>query len=383
MTSQPPEEPAKERPAEPAGDEPAEPAGEQPVEETPAPQGRGSTRRPRSLLRVALLVALALVAFCALNEVAIRLVLNWKNNSSLQRWITDMPKLKPKQKAKFGLMVQPSGHSKLIYELRPKIEVTHQGVIVKTNSDGFRDREYPGGKGPNVVRIVGIGDSNMFGWGVAQDKNFLSVMERRLNKQYPRRIWEVINTGTPGYNTFMKVEALRTRALKYKPDVVLVQHTINDLLLPEFIYEYPDPWTGKRSYAFDFWFKEFNFKKEKFRMRFEGEFKEVPPGFEYMAGEEGFARAMIGLSTMREKFGFEVVMLVSHDHPVGIANAIERLSEPYGFHTLVRLHRTDDPTLIVSKKDLHPSVKGHRLIADAMLHFMRKKGVIQKLADRK
>ena len=331
---------------------------------------------------MALLVVLALVVFCGLNELAIRLVVNWKNNRGLQRWLSDMPKLKKRQKAKFGLMVQPSGHSKLIYELRPNIEVTHQGVIVKTNADGFRARDYPKKKGPNTVRIVGIGDSNMFGWGVAQDKNFLAVMERRLNKRYPRKTWEVINTGTPGYNTFMKVEALRTRALKYKPDLVLLQHTINDLLLPEFIYEYPNPWSTKRSYAYDFWFKEFSFKKEKFKMRFEGEFKKVPPGFEYMAGEEGFARAFQGLRQMRAEHGFKVVMLVSHDHPVGIANAIEKLSEQYNFHTLVRLHRTDDPSLIVSKKDLHPSVKGHRLLADAMLHFMHQKGVIQKLAGK-
>ena len=369
---QPPAKPDEAEPA--AGDAEKAPAPKKPARKIP---------NARSRVRLVVLVVVAVVGFCGLNELAIRLVVNWKNSRGLQRWITDMPKLKPKQKARFGLMVQPSGHSKLIYELRPNIEVTHQGVIVKINSDGFRGKEYSDKKGPNVVRIVGIGDSNMFGWGVAQDKNFLAVMEQRLNKQYPGKIWEIVNTGTPGYNTFMKVEALRTRALKYKPDLVLLQHTINDLLLPEFIYEYPDPWTTRRSFAYDFWFKEFSFKKQKFKMRFEGEFKEVPPGFEYMAGEEGFARAFVGLRHMRKELGFKVAMLVSHDHPVGIANAIQLLSEKYNFHTLVRLHRTDDPTLIVSKTDLHPSEKGHRLMADAMLDFLHKKGVIQALAKRK
>ena len=348
----------------------------------PSKPSKKKPPKKRSPLRFALTALLVLVGFCLLNEVAIRLVVNWKHNRTLDRWITEMPKLKPGQPAKFGLMVQPSTHSKLIYELRPNIEVKHQNVIVKTNADGFRDRQYPQ-KGPNSVRIVGIGDSNMFGWGVAQDKNFLKFMERRLNKQYPRRVWEVLNTGTPGYNTYMKVEALRTRALKYKPDIVLLQHTINDLLLPEFIYEYPDPWSTRRLYAYDFWFKEFSLKNKNFKLRFEGEFKEVPPGFEYMAGEEGFARAFINLRNMRDEHGFQVVLLVSHDHPVGIAHAIEKLSKLYSFHTLVRLHRTDDPTLIVSKKDLHPSVKGHRLIADAMLDFMHQKGVIQKYANGK
>ena len=340
-------------------------------------KGKGRGRGKGRYLVYGVVIVIGLLC---LNELAIRVVQFYRNKRGMADYIKALPKLKRGQKVKFGLMVRPSQHSKLIYDLRANMEVSLHGAMVRTNKLGFRDREYPLQPGPNTVRIVGIGDSNMFGWGVHQDKNFLAVMERQLNKAYPQKKWEIINTGTPGYNTFMKVEALRTRALQFKPDIVVLQHTINDLRLPEFIYEYPNPWSTRRLYSWDLLTGSYSATNSKFRYRFEADFKEVPPGFEYMEGEEGFARAWASLRAMRDEHGFDVVMLISHDYPVGIAHAVETLGRQDKFHSLVKLHRTDDPSLIVSKKDLHPSVKGHKLIAEALLDFMRKVGVIHKHA---
>ncbi len=322
------------------------------------------------------LVAVALLGFCVLNELAIRLVLIWKNTRSLQGWLRDMPSLRTRQKVGFDLMVRPSDHRALIYQLRPKMEVVNEGVVVKTNAEGFRDRDYPLSGKAGTMRIVGLGDSNMFGWGVPQDRTYLSVMERWLNEHGPPRRWEVINTGTPGYNTYMKVEALRLRLLKYRPDIVLLQHSINEL--PRFLHEYSDPWSLGRSYAYDQWIK----KRPPNTATPGDEAREAPPGFEHMAGLEGLARALVTLRDLRDRHGFEVVILISHDRPVGMAHAIKQLGRRYGFHVLVRLLRTEDPTFVVSKVNRHPSVKGHLLVAEALLRFMHREGVLKKLTKR-
>ena len=75
---------------------------------------------------------------------------------------------------------------------------------VHTSSQGFRDREYAAAKASGSYRVLGVGDSLMFGWGVDEGRDYLSVLERRLEREHPERSWEVINTAVPGYNTVME-----------------------------------------------------------------------------------------------------------------------------------------------------------------------------------
>ncbi len=337
----------------------------------------------KKILRVTRWVLVGLVVFALLNELAIRVAVHFKNESSFRHFMDTLPAIKPWQKVTFGALVQPSEHRKLIYQLRPNMKVTHREQKVTTNSHGWRDREYPKAKAPGVVRVVGIGDSNMYGWGVPQGKDFLSVLEQMLNKEYgSKRKWEVINTGVPGYNTYMKVESLRARSVAFGPDVVIMQHTINDLLLPEFVYEYPDVLSLKRSFALDFALGRYKLADNKLKVVFEADFKEVPQRFKYMEGEEGFARAMVSLRDLRREHGFEVVVHISHDHPMGIAHGLMALCKEMEFHCFIKLHRTDDPKLIVSKKDLHPSELGHNLLAEHFFKFLETEGLIDKAIAR-
>ena len=337
----------------------------------------------RKLLRVARWILLGLVLFAVLNEAAIRVAVHFKNESSFRAFVDTLPAVKPWQKVTFGALVRPSEHRKLIYQLRPNMKVTHREVKVTTNSQGWRDQEYDKTPPAKTVRVVGIGDSNMYGWGVEQGKDFLTVLEGKLNKKYgDKKRWEVINTGVPGYNTYMKAESLRSRSIAFKPDIVIIQHTINDLLLPEFVYEYPDVWSPNRSFFLDFVLGRYKLADNKLKVVFEADFKEVPERFKYMEGEEGFARAMVMLRDLREEHGFEVVLHISHDHPVGIAHGLLKLCKEFSFHCFVKLHRTDDPKLIVSKEDLHPSALGHQLLADTFFQFLEEEHLIPKALER-
>ncbi len=107
---------------------------------------------------------------------------------------------------------------------RPNSEARLMGVDVRINSDGFRDREYPvarhGGR-----RLIFLGDSLTFGWGVEKSRTFEEILEADLNRTAPT---EVINFGAGNYNTEQEVNLFVAKGLKYRPDEVVAFYFIND-----------------------------------------------------------------------------------------------------------------------------------------------------------
>lgn len=139
-------------------------------------------------------------------------------------------------------IIQPHSEDSIIYELRSNLDVKFQGVSVKTNSCGMRDREYSLVKPEGVYRILLLGDSFAFGWGVEEEKSFAKVLERTLNKftQGQPRV-EVLNFAVPGYSTFQEVAQFYNLASDFKPDSVLVYLVDNDFYLPFFINNFAAP----------------------------------------------------------------------------------------------------------------------------------------------
>jgi lysophospholipase L1-like esterase len=106
----------------------------------------------------------------------------------------------------------------------------HRGY--KTNSDGFRDREYKKEKPSNVYRILVLGDSTTAGNTVSRRRDlYTELLEIGLNRQSRDRTYEVINMGVGGYHTLQEVALLRHKGLAYDPDFVLITACKNDLYL--------------------------------------------------------------------------------------------------------------------------------------------------------
>ncbi len=105
-----------------------------------------------------------------------------------------------------------------------------------------RHAEYPLEKPENTFRIVVLGDSFTFGQGVKKDLTFSKRLEGFLNDTRGERRFEVINLGFCGLNTEREFEILVKRGinprnwlpdpaykgLSYKPDLVILEYTLND-----------------------------------------------------------------------------------------------------------------------------------------------------------
>jgi len=101
--------------------------------------------------------------------------------------------------------------------------------FVTINSLGFRGPEIRSPKPKGRFRVVVIGDSVTFGWGVGDTETFCAQLEGLLHKSFPYRDVDVINLGVGGYNTRQEVTLIRRNVSVLEPDMVLVGFYSNDV----------------------------------------------------------------------------------------------------------------------------------------------------------
>lgn len=89
------------------------------------------------------------------------------------------------------------------------------------NSRGFRGREF-GAKADDVFRILVLGDSQAFGFGVSDEETFSFQLEKCLNERQ-EQAFEILNGGVPGYGTIDQLNFLRSRGPHVNPDFVILQ----------------------------------------------------------------------------------------------------------------------------------------------------------------
>jgi GDSL-like Lipase/Acylhydrolase family len=125
----------------------------------------------------------------------------------------------------------------LVYRHAPHLARTYQGVRVSTNELGFRDRNLEG-KQNGELRIMLLGDSVTFGWGVPVEATFARRLEGHLASRLGRPV-TTVNTGVGSYNTVQEHAVLKTYAQSVDPDLVVLVYVENDIVPndPPF-----DPW---------------------------------------------------------------------------------------------------------------------------------------------
>ncbi len=115
------------------------------------------------------------------------------------------------------LSMQP--HPYLLWEhsLGPRQE---QGVQVDINSLGLRGPEPTLPKPPGTRRILAVGDSSVYGFGVPLDDAFVSVMAQAMGGS--EADIEGLPAAIPGYSTLQLLNLLELRALRLEPDLLVI-----------------------------------------------------------------------------------------------------------------------------------------------------------------
>ncbi|MBI1397568.1 MAG: hypothetical protein GC151_16465 [Betaproteobacteria bacterium] len=98
-----------------------------------------------------------------------------------------------------------------------------------TNSHGLRNPEVAYEKPPGIRRIVVLGDSFAWGYGVNDEEVFSRRLESALHHT------EVINLGVVGYGTRQEFLYLQREGMKYHPDTVVVAVCMNDFLWKDYL----------------------------------------------------------------------------------------------------------------------------------------------------
>jgi lysophospholipase L1-like esterase len=117
----------------------------------------------------------------------------------------------------------------LLYEMKPsQPRMVIGGSWVETNAEGMRDHPPLAADTPQLRRLAVIGDSFVFGLGLAQDDAFSEVLERDLERTGGGRRYDVLNFGVPGYSSHEEARVLEHKVLPWDPEVVVVGYCLND-----------------------------------------------------------------------------------------------------------------------------------------------------------
>lgn len=116
---------------------------------------------------------------------------------------------------------------KLIFALQPNQRSFSADKSVSINERGFRGPLVPYERTPGKPRVLFLGDSITFGYGVRDDE---VVTERvRALLAMDGVDVEVVNTAVPSYNTEQEVASYELQGRRYRPDWIVVGVCWNDL----------------------------------------------------------------------------------------------------------------------------------------------------------
>lgn len=261
---------------------------------------------------------------------------------------------------------------------RPNSSMRLMGVPVEINSDGLRDEEYPVQRS-DAYRVIFLGDSLTFGWGVKQEETFHHLLEERLGETSPT---EILNFGTGNYNTEQEVELFLEKGLKYRPDKVVLFYFINDA---EVTPVKSKLWFLGYSELVSFYWSRINsmmnnyFPSKSFKDYYSSLYEEGAPGW----SSSKAALLELEQTCLEQGIELQVVLLPElHDTKneifAGVYGALSAfLAQNAIDHVdLSGLFRDQENPidLWVSLDDAHPNAIAHRGIANAVAEFVARRG---------
>ena len=300
----------------------------------------------------------------------------------------------PSETAPFAAMVRPSAVTDIIYELKPGLDTCFQGVRVRTNSEGVRAAVvHRRPKPPGVFRILLLGDSQAFGWGIEEPDTLGAQLAARLRGPGAAEV-EVVNAGVPGYNAVQESAWLRARGLAYEPDCVVVLYIDNDLALPTLLLRPTSALLSGHSFllarlapvfsaagregAVDPWLET----PREFlgRVRDEDLWR-IPPAYAHMVGVAGYRRALRSFAESARSRGIPVINVADYQGPEIDWPAIEREQAALGIVHVQPDFPWDAPQMWLSENDPHLAPRAIAELARRVEAALKRRNVCRPPGD--
>ena len=321
------------------------------------------------------LAQLALLAFTILLmalflEAALRVRFYHSMDFSMEMW-------------KYAVRLKrPNPNPKISFAHAPNQEAFLMGADVKINSQGLRDYEYSLEKAPGTYRILMLGDSTTFGWGVRQEDTASKFLERKLNAHLPAGYnkVEVIDAGVGNYDTVQEVTYYETRGRDFHPDLVVLVFFIND---PEPVPIEKKGFLIDRSYLIAFVTNRFDGilrrtgKRPDWKQYYSSLYNDDKPGF------QACKEALRSFATSTKSNGAQpLVALLPELHQINgntypFAAEHQKIKDVMASVNVPVVELIDglkdhgpEPTLWVTPLDDHPDAKANDLISDQLQQWV-------------
>lgn len=259
------------------------------------------------------------------------------------------------------------------------------------NESGFRDDQNTIIHKPeDVYRIICIGDSVTFGVPVRlnpPEKTFAKRLESLFEEHPEYGKVEVLNAGNPAYTSYQGLKQLKTRLLKFKPDLVIIQFGMNDPSPAVGLSDKEQPKFNKTSFSL------YNALGKSalccaivkiFRRYGKGdrssdiELLRVPP--------DDFRKNSLMMLALGELNGFECLFI----KPVGFENGIFETNTNYQFPRKAKIvdvlpsltNYAGDPAELFYD-DCHLTPKGHELFAKTIFNAITVYGILDRKGAKK
>jgi len=102
-------------------------------------------------------------------------------------------------------------------------------ITYRINSLGMRGAEASLEKPAGTLRVLVLGDSVAFGWGLEEQDTLSSQLQQLLDSAGTGKRFQVWNAGVPGYATWQELSYLAEKSAALQPDLVILPFLFNDV----------------------------------------------------------------------------------------------------------------------------------------------------------
>ena len=267
------------------------------------------------------------------------------------------------------------------HEHVPGARFKAMGVDIAINEHGMRNGPIKISRPPGTFRILMVGDSLIFGWGVPVEDTVSERLERALNAAQVNT--EVLNTGIGNTNTSMQVAAFLERWHAFKPDLVILNYFINDAEKTP-VYGRSTLF-DRKSYAWTYFKSRLDIllRMASAKKGWENYYRDLygdgggwpvaQAAIKTLAdycNKQGIRLAVVNYPELRQLKDYPFAEVTAKVRTTARANALPFLD------LLPSVDGEDPASLWVSTTDPHPNAKANRLFATRLFEWLGSQGLV-------